>query len=69
MFNMSPDDLAAFLLAQLVDDMGGVVEMDANKLTNAARAGSYNAVKIIFVDDKLVLETGKYEDFAQPEDS
>jgi hypothetical protein len=54
---MDEDELILKLvLAELVDELGGRVELDANSLMRQAQSGSNKGIRMAFEDDQLVIE-------------
>lgn len=48
--------ILALVLAELVDDMGGIVELDAIKLRKQLKQNPARGLKIDIVGNKLIVE-------------
>jgi hypothetical protein len=49
-------ELAGFILAELVESMGGIVELDANRLLKTIKSGEYKEISLSIKDGKAIVE-------------
>lgn len=53
---MEDHDLVKFVLAELITDMGGIIQLDASKLLEDARKGEFKEIGIRIEGEKLIAE-------------
>lgn len=53
---MEEKEITGFILANLIDELGGVVELDAIKLLEDIKLGKYKRIEVSIKDSKAIVE-------------
>lgn len=53
---MDEKSITVFVLAHLIEELGGIVELDAEKLLKDIKDGSYKEIRLSIKDGKAIVE-------------
>jgi hypothetical protein len=56
------NDLIRVVLAELVEDLGGIVKLDAKKILNKARVNKFKQIRMTVNGDEAIVEIFDDED-------